>query len=91
MAWGPADAVLVVGDTYGLVRVRQVGKERSGVTPTVQTVSVTSNTGTGGVKVPNSLSLLESECTSVSINKSTNTDAKGAAGDDAGVDCHCTR
>ena len=58
VAWGPADAVLVAGDTHGLVRVWQVGKERSGVPPTVQTVSVTSNTGSGGVKVPNSLSLL---------------------------------
>jgi WD40 repeat protein len=50
VAWGPGDGVLVTGDSHGVVRVWQLGKERSGVPPTVQTISVASNTGAGGLK-----------------------------------------
>lgn len=50
VAWGPGDRVLVTGDSHGVVRVWQLGKERSGAPPTVQTISVASNTGAGGMK-----------------------------------------
>jgi WD40 repeat protein len=50
VAWGPGDRVLVTGDSHGVVRVWQLGKERSGAPPAVQTISVASNTGAGGMK-----------------------------------------
>jgi len=50
VAWGFGDRVLVTGDSHGVLRVWQLGKERSGIPPTVQTVSVASNTGSGGFK-----------------------------------------
>jgi len=50
VAWGPGDRVLVTGDSHGVVRVWQLGKDRSGAPPTVQTISVASNTGAGGMK-----------------------------------------
>jgi len=49
VAWGPGDRVLITGDSKGVVRVWQLGK--SGAPPTVQTVSIASNTGGGFKKV----------------------------------------
>lgn len=42
--------MLVTGDSHGVLRVWQLGKERTGIPPTVQTVSIASNTGSGGFK-----------------------------------------
>lgn len=50
VAWGFGDRVLVTGDSHGVLRVWQLGKDRSGIPPTVQTVSIASNTGSGGFK-----------------------------------------
>lgn len=50
VAWGHGDRVLVTGDSQGMVRVWQLGKERSGLPPTVQTVSIATNLGNGGMK-----------------------------------------
>lgn len=48
VAWGFGDRVLITGDSNGVVRVWQLGK--NGAPPTAQTVSIASNTGTGGFK-----------------------------------------